>query len=508
MLLGAATSATNFQNEMNSVRVNNINNMDDVGRYLQDKNRDSHNIGMNSRALLLICTALCFVVFFYCCLRLVITVTYESIDPGATESGSDAMRETILSNLSVFQRRAILEVFFNNEIFSCSKARKSPSPSHTSSNSGRKKIPLGTNDDDKDDTHDDNDNDRCNIMSPGFPEGLYLPAHDSSGVQLLGNTPLKAQKKNIADEEDPKLQQCFGTPSTQETSCSERDDEPFVFNHVDSKPPHSVEVPKTTTTATTATLTEFPLRKSRLDSALSHVALHGGAPMSMCVGQYSRLEEEEEETRLHFPIASSKLPSPTVLFEALLPRNEELQQQQLQHHQQDEGKNGKTIMPEDSCDMDHHSNDAASACDDVSQEMEVFDDGNICSICLDDYDEGDTIVKSKYCTHYFHRECITQWLEREKSDYKCPCCRNHMVTTDELREAASRIGSDIANTSHEINSTNTHPSPSASSNRRDASRSHFGLGRIMTEYRNSLSAPSSPRRRTYSDESPIFVPDV
>jgi len=37
-----------------------------------------------------------------------------------------------------------------------------------------------------------------------------------------------------------------------------------------------------------------------------------------------------------------------------------------------------------------------------------------------------------------------QWLACEKSDYKCPECRNHMVTTDELLDAASRLIGDKA----------------------------------------------------------------
>jgi hypothetical protein len=45
------------------------------------------------------------------------------------------------------------------------------------------------------------------------------------------------------------------------------------------------------------------------------------------------------------------------------------------------------------------------------------------------------------CT-FFSLLSIIQWLESEKSDYKCPECRNHMITTDELQDAASRLEGD------------------------------------------------------------------
>lgn len=42
-----------------------------------------------------------------------------------------------------------------------------------------------------------------------------------------------------------------------------------------------------------------------------------------------------------------------------------------------------------------------------------------CSICLEQFSEGDTVKKLK-CKHIFHPECIQQWLSKEAS---CPLCR-------------------------------------------------------------------------------------
>lgn len=98
---------------------------------------------------------------------------------------------------------------------------------------------------------------------------------------------------------------------------------------------------------------------------------------------------------------------------------------------------------------------------------------------------------------------IIQWLEREKSDFKCPCCRNHMVTTDELREAACHVNNEST-----VIGDHNHNQNNNSSDRGEVTRLHFGIGRLMSGYRPPTSPTASPRRRTYSDESPIFIPDV
>lgn len=44
----------------------------------------------------------------------------------------------------------------------------------------------------------------------------------------------------------------------------------------------------------------------------------------------------------------------------------------------------------------------------------------ICSICQDEY-KGDDIIKILPCKHFFHTQCITEWLTNYH--YKCPICR-------------------------------------------------------------------------------------
>ncbi len=48
----------------------------------------------------------------------------------------------------------------------------------------------------------------------------------------------------------------------------------------------------------------------------------------------------------------------------------------------------------------------------------VYSD-NSCSVCLDEYEEGDQLLQLT-CGHVFHRPCIDHWL---KGHCVCPCCR-------------------------------------------------------------------------------------
>lgn len=45
---------------------------------------------------------------------------------------------------------------------------------------------------------------------------------------------------------------------------------------------------------------------------------------------------------------------------------------------------------------------------------------NQCNICLEEYEEEHIILCLK-CDHYFHKDCIVEWLE--KNSNKCPICR-------------------------------------------------------------------------------------
>jgi len=65
------------------------------------------------------------------------------------------------------------------------------------------------------------------------------------------------------------------------------------------------------------------------------------------------------------------------------------------------------------------------------------EEDNCCSICLEPFAVGDTVARLKKeqpdsndkdtCNHWFHEDCILQWLQNHDD---CPLCRKNMITTD------------------------------------------------------------------------------
>jgi hypothetical protein len=48
-----------------------------------------------------------------------------------------------------------------------------------------------------------------------------------------------------------------------------------------------------------------------------------------------------------------------------------------------------------------------------------------CCICLDEY-QPDTIVHMLPCNHIFHRDCISEWFQKQ---LKCPLCQKMTENT-------------------------------------------------------------------------------
>ena len=71
------------------------------------------------------------------------------------------------------------------------------------------------------------------------------------------------------------------------------------------------------------------------------------------------------------------------------------------------------------------------------------------------------IVLYCICIQSLLKNSILQWLELKKAEYKCPCCRNDMLTDDELLEAATVIvdSSDAGNGNNTSVSSLLQPSP-------------------------------------------------
>ena len=63
--------------------------------------------------------------------------------------------------------------------------------------------------------------------------------------------------------------------------------------------------------------------------------------------------------------------------------------------------------------------------DSINVNLNILEEDNSlneekCSICLNKYQENDICRKLNNCQHYFHKNCINEWLLFKGN---CPCCR-------------------------------------------------------------------------------------
>jgi hypothetical protein len=62
--------------------------------------------------------------------------------------------------------------------------------------------------------------------------------------------------------------------------------------------------------------------------------------------------------------------------------------------------------------------------EETKEEKEEEEEEEMCSICLDEFEHREKILKIK-CGHKYHKACIMNWLKR---DTRCPMCRYNLVT--------------------------------------------------------------------------------
>ncbi|PVF96975.1 hypothetical protein CPB86DRAFT_858380 [Serendipita vermifera] len=67
----------------------------------------------------------------------------------------------------------------------------------------------------------------------------------------------------------------------------------------------------------------------------------------------------------------------------------------------------------------------------VSNDKAVGDNGN-CAICLEDYKPEDNCLKLPRCSHFYHKDCVKEWLKSAKT---CPVCRETVEGTPRLESA-------------------------------------------------------------------------
>lgn len=63
------------------------------------------------------------------------------------------------------------------------------------------------------------------------------------------------------------------------------------------------------------------------------------------------------------------------------------------------------------------------------------DNGEDCCICLNSKQEG-IVTSLDPCGHMFHKKCVKQWLEQERSGNTCPVCRSFVTRDDEFPSLA------------------------------------------------------------------------
>jgi Ring finger domain len=66
---------------------------------------------------------------------------------------------------------------------------------------------------------------------------------------------------------------------------------------------------------------------------------------------------------------------------------------------------------------------------------ELFTTCTMCSICIDEFEDGETIQILPKCNHGFHFDCIKPWLTERQSC--CPLCKTDVLTPDTLHPASS-----------------------------------------------------------------------
>ena len=64
--------------------------------------------------------------------------------------------------------------------------------------------------------------------------------------------------------------------------------------------------------------------------------------------------------------------------------------------------------------------------DNLNKTIASIKQPDICTICLQDIDKGETMIKLD-CEHYYHNECIVKYLN--EFNYKCPICRKSVGET-------------------------------------------------------------------------------
>jgi hypothetical protein len=125
------------------------------------------------------------------------------------------------------------------------------------------------------------------------------------------------------------------------------------------------------------------------------------------------------------------------------------------------------------------------------------DQYSACSICLEDFAEGDRVAQSSnsLCRHSFHQDCIVSWLVLRQHSF-CPCCRRPFLC---LSTPQTSVASHEQPCSHVGDLESSRPDDRTMAPQDDARLAHDVEVVLEEQYRDHIEAPNEVSGPSTSD---------
>ncbi|KAK2060992.1 hypothetical protein LY76DRAFT_391556 [Colletotrichum caudatum] len=137
----------------------------------------------------------------------------------------------------------------------------------------------------------------------------------------------------------------------------------------------------------------------------------------------------------------------------------------------------------------------------VDKEMLGPEGKTECTICIDDFNEGDEATVLP-CKHWFHDQCVVMWLKEHNT---CPICRTPI---EEPRNRNSGIGNNAnPNASGSSNDPNSQRAPTAASGSSGSPHHPFDWGDAPPGIPGHWGATAYPPRPSFFQQAPPVPED-
>ena len=126
-------------------------------------------------------------------------------------------------------------------------------------------------------------------------------------------------------------------------------------------------------------------------------------------------------------------------------------------------------------------------------------DGNTCTICIEDFIERKSRVSITQCQHVFHYKCISNWLNQNIINPKCPNCNYNLIKDidDKKLEATKTIEVGRRITTNEVHNLETEEIPD--NNRNLNTNENRLITRNVGRNRNNANVQSSRNNLNTND---------